>query len=227
MDIFEWTKIIVALAIAVTAALTIKVIGDLAFFKAPAVEASYDVVEDETMPLDLEGVQRDWPNTASGRRNRSTLLNVMRDIENAPVEADAGGAGPSRPAAPEVDFASLLVDADAESGRRAAGQCTACHTFEEGGRHNVGPNLWNVVGREIASADGFANYSEALKAQPGTWTYDALDGFLENPSKSIPGNKMAFLGVRRASVRANIVAYLRSLSASPLPLPEPAAPAAE
>jgi cytochrome c len=121
-------------------------------------------------------------------------------------------------------IAALLQAADAAKGEAAAKPCLACHTFEKGGQNKVGPNLWNVVNRPIASHEGFA-YSEAMKAKSGeTWTFDSLNAFIHDPRSFVPGTKMTYAGMKRDSSRADLIAYLRTLSDSPAPLP--AAPAA-
>lgn len=112
----------------------------------------------------------------------------------------------------------LLADADPAQGEELSVQCTACHTFEEGGNHLIGPNLWDVVGRPKASLEDFA-YSDALAALEGEWTYDELNEYLANPLGYAPGNRMAFPGVSEPEDRAAVIAYLRSLSPDPAPLP--------
>lgn len=221
MDFFEWTKIIVALTIAIVTILVIRVTGELTFFEEPAKDPAYKVADVDEAEMNMSQVQRSWPLTGVDRREKSRMRNFMDDIEDAPPPQTASAGGNQRPApAPEPDIATLLTSADADRGRRSIAVCTACHTFVEGGTNGVGPNLWNILGRTVASVDGF-NYSSAFRGQDGTWTYERLNAFLKSPSESIPGNRMAFLGVRRGSERANIIAYLRSLSESPLPLPEP------
>ena len=96
-------------------------------------------------------------------------------------------------------------------------RCQTCHTFDNGGPNRVGPNLWNVVGRDKGNAPGYT-YSDTMKAAPGTWTYGDLDAFLTAPAKFLPGTKMAFAGIADAKDRANLIAHLRSLSTAPVPL---------
>lgn len=122
---------------------------------------------------------------------------------------------------------ALLATADPKQGEADTALCKVCHSFEKGGPNLIGPDLYNIVGRKIASVEGFS-YSPALKAHEGqAWSYENLDPWLKNPQAFAPGTTMAFPGVPDAKKRANIIAFLRSLSDNPAPLPEAAAPAKE
>ena len=138
-----------------------------------------------------------------------------------PHEADLAAAAPaarSKPAGPEP-IAGMLAEADIARGESITKKCTACHTFAEGGAAKQGPNLYNIVGADIAGREGFG-YSDAMAEQEGDWTYDSLNAFLFKPKNFIKGTKMTFVGLKKARDRADLIAYLRSLSASPQPLPE-------
>ena len=119
-------------------------------------------------------------------------------------------------AAPPV--ADALKKADADSGNKLSKACQACHSFDKGGANKVGPPLWGVVGRKVASIDGFT-YSEAMKAKGGNWGFDELYKFLASPKGVIPGTKMGFAGYPKFDNRADVIAYLRTLADSPVPLP--------
>jgi cytochrome c len=119
---------------------------------------------------------------------------------------------------PEIPFDTLLASASADRGAQVAKQCQACHNFQEGAGPKVGPDLYGVVGRPVASVPGFS-YSAALKGLGGTWTFDALNKWLTKPSADAPGTAMTFAGLSNPKQRADIVAYLDSLSAHPMPLP--------
>ncbi len=138
------------------------------------------------------------------------------------AEAPAAGEAPAEAAAPGSGFAALVAAADADKGETFAKRCIACHTFEEGGANRVGPNLWGVVNRPVASVPDYA-YSDAMVAfsEGGAkvWDYDTLGAYLENPRGVVPGTKMVFPGITSEEDRANVVAYLRSLAAEPAPLP--------
>ena len=98
------------------------------------------------------------------------------------------------------------------------GKCRACHTVDKGGRNGIGPNLWNIVNRAPGSVDAF-KYSKALaELKDKSWNYANLDAFLAKPKTYAKGTKMTFVGLRKESDRANLIAYLRGLSDLPTPL---------
>jgi cytochrome c len=131
-------------------------------------------------------------------------------------------AGPEK-AAPkkEESIEALLAKASVQKGEQVSKQCHACHTLTKGGPNRVGPNLWNIVGNERGQGRGF-NFSSAMKSKGGTWTYEELNKFLAGPQQYIPGTKMTFAGVKDDQKRADLIAYLRTLSDNPKPLPQAA-----
>ncbi|MFT3726551.1 MAG: cytochrome c family protein [Terricaulis sp.] len=101
-----------------------------------------------------------------------------------------------------------------ENGRSVFAQCRACHTINAGGINMVGPNLHGVIGRRIASVEGY-NYSPALKAQSFTWDADHLEKWLEGPMTDIPGTRMSFPGVHNDNDRRDVIAFLTVESQQP------------
>ena len=132
---------------------------------------------------------------------------------------EAAPSGAKEAAAPSEPIEKLLQTASVEKGAGAAKKCAACHTFDKGGANRVGPNLYGILNEEKASPARKFNFSAALKAKGGTWTYDDLNKFLANPKGFVPGTAMSFAGISKDSERADVIAYLRSLSDSPAPLP--------
>jgi cytochrome c len=124
----------------------------------------------------------------------------------------------AKPAEPEKPFPELLASADAAAGARAYKKCATCHTDDKGGANKIGPNLWDIVGKDIGSHEGF-QYSGALQGLDGAWDYEKLNEFLLKPSAFAKGTKMTFAGIRDSAERAAVINYLRTKSDSPKPLP--------
>jgi cytochrome c len=116
-------------------------------------------------------------------------------------------------------FDRLLASASAERGMQIGKTCQICHNVEEGQGSKVGPNLYDIVDRPIASAADF-KYSAALKAKGGKWTFAALNKWLADPRTDVPGTTMTFAGLSNEKQRADVVAYLDTLSKNPVPLPK-------
>jgi cytochrome c len=134
----------------------------------------------------------------------------------APKEV-ASAAAPQEQKDPPLP--PLLAKADPKKGENDTKPCQACHNFEKGAKPKVGPPLWGVVGRPVASVPGF-DYSDELKKMGGDWTYDRLFDFIKGPQAMEPGTKMTFPGEKDAQHRADILAYLQTLSDKPVPFPK-------
>ncbi len=132
-----------------------------------------------------------------------------------PVEASAGAAKEETLA----PIAPLLAKADPASGESTAKKlCVSCHTFADGGKSGVGPNLYGTVGAARGHTAGF-NYSAALKGKAGNWSFEELNAWLAKPAAFAPGTRMTFAGIKSIEQRADVIAYLRTLSKTPVPLP--------
>ena len=121
------------------------------------------------------------------------------------------------PEKPKLTFEELLAAASIDAGKKVSSKCTACHGFNSGGGNRIGPNLWAILGKAKAEAAGF-NYSDALKGLGGVWSVEDMNLWLKSPKKYAPGNSMAFVGLRKDKDRANLIAYLNSMSDSPVSL---------
>ena len=117
-----------------------------------------------------------------------------------------------------VDIAALMALGDVTSGEKIFKKCAACHSINKGGKHKIGPALYNVVGRKVGGVEDY-KYSKALIAYEKEWTFEELNGFLIKPAKHIKGTKMAYAGLRKETDRASVIKYLNANSDSPLPLP--------
>jgi cytochrome c len=195
-------------------------ITEFVFPETYAARPGYKVPGVSELPVDLASLQRSWPAGLREQGGGANVREFMGNIRNVSVPRSTEAARAPAAPAPPVDLGTLLAAADAAKGRQTAVVCTSCHTFEQGGQDSTGPNLWGVVGRNVASRKTFT-YSSAFAAQTGSWTYDRLDRWLTNPSKAVPGTKMTFVGLHKPEDRANVIAFLRTLSANPVPFPKP------
>ena len=139
--------------------------------------------------------------------------------ENEPValalvdldeEESDGAASSAESAEVVVPLAELLANADTAHGKTLAKKCSACHTFTSGGANRVGPNLWKIDNRTVATSAGF-KYSRAMKEFGGTWTDERLNKFIAKPKNEVAGTKMNFVGLKKPQDRADIIAWLKTL----------------
>jgi cytochrome c len=125
-------------------------------------------------------------------------------------------------AAKPFDVASVLAGlpkASPDNGQDVFRKCLTCHTPEKGGATRVGPNLWGIVGRKVATAPGF-DFSPAMKKHGGEWTWDRLASYLHKPAEAVPQTKMVFEGIKDETDLADLLAYLGKLGDSPAPPPQ-------
>ena len=117
-----------------------------------------------------------------------------------------------------VPILALIESADIDAGKKLSKKCAACHSFNAGGPNKVGPNLWNVLNREMGQVEGY-KYSKALTSFGGEWNFSSLNKFLLKPKEYMKGTKMNYAGLKKEKDRANILLWLRSLSDTPAELP--------
>ena len=153
------------------------------------------------------GVDEFWHQSATV----STHYPVPESAAAMPSEDLADDAEPS--------ILALMAGADTTAGQKVAKKCTSCHDMAKNGPDKIGPNLWGILGGPVAGRQGYS-YSDAMAGLGGQWGYTELDAFLTKPKAFAPGTKMSFGGIKKASDRANIIAFLRMLSDNPAALPE-------
>lgn len=154
------------------------------------------------------------------------VVGILGDALVQPGKHEAGDVqvAKQQPAAAPAEkkelppIGPLLARADIDAGQREANKCKACHDLTNAKAKKIGPPLWNIVMDEKANAEGFA-YSSAMKGAEGKWTYEDLNRFLADPRGTVTGTKMVFAGVKNDQARANLIAYLRTLSENPQPMP--------
>ena len=136
------------------------------------------------------------------------------------VEQDSSNKSQTALDVPEekIDIAALMAMGDISNGEKVFKKCAACHSIVKGGKNNIGPALYNVVGRKVGSISDY-KYSKALSEYNKEWTIEELNGYLIKPAKWIKGTKMAFAGLRKEKDRASVIKYLNQNSDSPIQLP--------
>lgn len=180
----------------------------------PAAEEEAPVQEEAEEPAQEEAAEPEPEQDEPAERPAEPAEEPAEEAEDTAAEQPAT----QEEAGGDAELLQRIAAGDPDKGRRVARRCAACHTFDEGGANRVGPNLYGVVGREVATGAGFS-YSDALKALDGTWDYERLDSYIEAPRQLAPRTTMAFAGIRSAEDRADLIAYMRTLSPDAPPLP--------
>ncbi|HMN38662.1 MAG TPA: cytochrome c family protein [Hyphomicrobium sp.] len=219
MDSFEFTKIAGAVLSALLLIIGTKVLVE-ARMPGPPAKPGY------TLPV-AEAAAGDKAKAAEGETKAAEGEAKPAEGESKPAEGEAKPAeGEAKPAEAKADGekgpAAVLADlskASADNGKTLFSKCKACHTIEKGKPKGVGPNLWGVVNRPKASAEGF-DYSPAMKEKGGNWTFEDLAAFISNPKGFVPGTKMVFNGLPNPADAADLIAYLATQSDTPAELPK-------
>ena len=226
MTLFDVGRIGVAVFGALLMVFVARGLGGEIYQAEHLTQPAYRILDRPEPYVDLATLHRRWPEALDERQDRLRLMAYMRDIPEdvgptgiEPASLTVGKAEPQ----PDLPLPQLLAQADAAKGERVATKCRSCHTFEQGERNNLGPNLWNIVGSPRARLPDF-NYSSAMRGYGGEWTFDSLFEYLENPKAYVKGTSMSFAGIRRAADRANLLAYLRTKSDKPIDFPVADAP---
>ncbi len=158
-----------------------------------------------------------------GSHDEDVDINTKLRKEFAYVIPVDGGAAVTQEAPAVFDLGAALVSADVTAGERIMNaKCASCHNWNEGGANGTGPALYGVMGTDIAAYPGF-QYSGVLNEKEGAWDYEKMNAFLENPSAWAPGTKMTFAGLRKGSDRANVLAFLETVSPNAPAKPAPMA----
>ncbi|HEX9328106.1 MAG TPA: cytochrome c family protein [Reyranella sp.] len=152
----------------------------------------------------------------------SNALVHPHKLEKAAIAVSDEAPQTAAAAAPAQELPPIgpkLASANVEAGKAIfQKQCFTCHTIDKGGPNKVGPNQWGIVGRKVASHEGFS-YSSALQAKGGVWSYEDINHMIFKPTSYVRGTKMAFAGLPKEQERADVIAYLRTMADSPQPLP--------
>lgn len=217
MEPGRWRMVGGAVGAAILVAVSASWVADLLVpIRYPGL-AAYRVTGLEEPVLDLASLQRSWPAGLAEPGDRPRLISYMSRIDRMAMPARAPTAAAPQPV---LDLGTLLAASDVAKGKRTAQLCASCHTFDPGGPNRTGPNLWGIIGRDIASHGGFP-YSGAMTGEAGAWSYERLDAYLAGPARAVPGTKMAFAGIRNPADRASLLAWLGTLNQRPVPFPQP------
>jgi cytochrome c len=209
---FELNKIAGAILAAMLLAMVSGVIAGVLVHAKPLAQPAYMVASAAPAPQTAEAAGAKAPAAAAGKAPAAAGGQPAAAAAAGTQQANAeeGGVEPIGP---------LLAAASVDDGKNRARVCNACHTFDKGGPNRIGPNLYDTVGEPIAEGHNGFSFSPALSAHKGEkWTVDELNQWLTKPQAFAKGSKMTFAGFSNAKDRADVIAYLNSLSDSPKPL---------
>lgn len=192
---------------------------------APGTRMTYSGIKDTKVRADVIAFLRTLsphpvplPKVAPAAAKPAAAAPAASQPATAAPAKEAAASAPATPALP-ASLATLLGHANVKQGQQFVETvCAACHNYTAGGGAKIGPDLYDVVDRPRHSMKGF-DYSSAIKKLGGNWTYANLDAWLTDPNKVAPGTKMTFSGIPQAPLRADVIAFLRTLSPHPVPLP--------
>lgn len=154
------------------------------------------------------------------------VIDMLGDRLVSPEEHKAAGVTvaanqPASSKAPEkvIPIAVRLASANAKAGAKIFSKCKACHDMTPAKKNKIGPPLWDIVQADKGGAGGYS-YSSAMSGMGSKWSYEDLDAFIASPRRFLKGTKMTFAGIKNAGDRANLIAFLRSLSPAPKAMPK-------
>jgi cytochrome c len=134
---------------------------------------------------------------------------LAKNVYVVNVPAQVGGNAASEPV--QENIKDFMAKADIEAGKNVARKCQQCHDLTKDGKNRIGPVLWNIVGMPKHQRTDYP-YSTAAMCEKGVWTVEDLDAYLTKPSAYTPGTRMSFVGLNKIEDRANVIAYLKTLS---------------
>ena len=216
----QFGKITIAVLLAALAAVLSSLVSQAVYVVDYRAESAFEVEGVDEPEVDLAALRRDWPQALGNQQDRVRLIGHMSELE--PSEDAHAEGGEAEAPEPALDLNTRLARANLQRGQQLSAQCQACHSFEDGGAVRLGPTLYGITGRAIGGYPGF-EYSPVMAGHGGDWTLEELDTFLADPMGDMEGTRMIYLGVPQQQDRADIIAYLNTLSNNPLPMPAPAA----
>jgi len=111
-------------------------------------------------------------------------------------------------------MASGAIAGDVSKGKKLAKKCKACHSLKENGKNRLGPTLFNILDRKAGIVKGY-KYSKAMQESGIIWDEATFNDFVTKPKKVLKGTKMSFPGVKKATQRADLLAYFQTLRSKP------------